>query len=231
MDFCPKVFVVDYGDILNRCLLTFMEDYANDFTREDGLVSTRYVYSGKMSRRKLRDAFEFYVRDTIEDFRDYVWRQFRGFRTKTILVAGTCNPAENAFPNDSPPLATRQFFLTEPDIDVGLGVLEPIWDAIFREQFAGKAPPIGDVVFFRNRHLNSSQVKQLVFSIFQQSMYAREFDPGRRILVDVNDRTTFSRVKDLDQRARQRIRYLVREVKFHLERLLLHREPEDILLP
>lgn len=223
-DYCPKIFTVDYGDILNRCLLMFFADYNSLFTRSvTSPLFPEYVFSGNFSRGKLKKIFSLYVDDLLGQFHETIWSdpRFAEVKSKKIVVLDSSLPNENVLDNDFPKDGTIRFKLTEDDIKLNLDVLEPIWSSIFLEKFKNNSDP--DFVFIRNKRLNATQLNQLLYSYYKDNMYAHEFDAGRRILEDSNSTTIFVRPTEMEDLAKQRMRYVIREAKEFIEKKLLAR--------
>ena len=223
----PKVFVADYANILNNCILTFLEDNNDKFKIEDGVFGRNYVFSGGISRLAIRKAFDQYVNDEIQMFKEDIEIKFKEFPVKTIVVLDSCLPSLNILPNDFDPERTIKYSLVEPDIKLDFNLFEPIWDRIFTDRF--KQDTDKNILFFRNRRLNTIQLRQIIYSIFKTSFYGKEYPIRRRILEDSNKTTTFGSSKDLDHNEKIKAWYVAKEVKTYLEKRLVQRIlPEDM---
>ena len=224
-DYCPRIFTVDFGDILNRCLLMFFNDYNSQFTRYQPAIPFPpvYIFSGSMSkcRRKLKEVFGLYVDDVLGQFHEDIWsdNRFDNVANKKIVVLDSPLPSENVLSSDFPKDKTIRFRLTEEDIKLNLDILEPIWNSIFIDKFKNNKD--SDFVFIRNKRLNATQLNQLLYSYYKGNMYAHEFNAGRRILEDSNSTTVFVRPQDMDDLSKQRMRYVIREAREFIEKTLL----------
>lgn len=226
-DCAPKVFAVDYANILNNAVLQFLDENNDKFFIENFLGFTRYVYSGGISRLALRKMFERYIDDEIQMFKDDIRIRFDELPVKTIVVLDSCLPSCNILPNDFDPERTIKYSIVEPDIKLDFNLFEPIWDRIFIDKFKNDTDK--DVLFFHNKRLNSQQLRQIIYSIFKTSFYGKEYPIRRRIIEDANKTTTFGSSKDLEHSEKIKAWYVAKEVKAYLEKRLVQRIlPKDM---
>lgn len=137
----PKINLIYFKNIVDNSLTNFINDSSVFFTKENGL----YVFSKKVSRKKLTKVLESHIKTEILKFIS----KFDITKPNYYFVIGSCFPCDNILlkyeskehkiPNNIHKLITQhrfvKYFLKERDISIDVEMFNHIFEEIFIKFF------------------------------------------------------------------------------------------------
>lgn len=153
----PKINLIYYKNILDGCVVRFMDEHNSDFTKgEDG----RYVFSGGISESELKRIFLSYVKDEISK---YV-KEYKESSPEFLFVIGSCYPGDNkllSFGGKAPKLRKLieiipdiTYFLKEQDIELDMRMVNSVFYSIFSKFMKEKRKTWKNVFFIKHRKID-----------------------------------------------------------------------------
>ena len=199
----PKIRLLYYKNIVDRCFLSFIDSRQNCFSRSP---TGKYVLSSSLSRGTLVRFFEKSVTAEISK----CCRPFDVMRPEYTFVIGGCDPRQNlllAFKTDRFPAKldrllssgrSLKYLFREKDIDLDIDAFNSALDEVFDRMFSDRRRFLSAVgkdranVFpIRHRLLDCYSVFKALKYVYGKSncvnLYTELFSGDRRCFVSVND--------------------------------------------
>lgn len=198
----PRINLVYFKSILDRCLLRFFSERNSEFSKTDD----GYVFSGQAGEQELVGIFTKYVK---EELGKYVTDSEMDF----FFVIGSCCPGENVLLNhlepgnklkrliDSNP--DIRYFLVEDDIRLDMRLFNSVFERIFVKFMSEKRKTWKNVFFVRHRNLDCYFLYKLFkrhFGSMVVNLHKKEEMGADRCIYSVNE--------ELDSRCRNKLEIL-----------------------
>ena len=199
----PKIRLLYFKNILDRCFFRFFEDFNDCFTKTD---DGRYILSVRNAPEKIRKYFLAEIKTEILKYA----KPFDLFNPEYFFVIGGCDPAENMllefkdgyFPKKLSRLLDSggcpKYVLKEKDIKIDIEFFNSLIDDLFTMFFAdhgcfGRLLGKGyDNVFaVKHRQLDCYSVFKVIKYIYGRNscvnVWKDEFEDKRQCVTAVND--------------------------------------------
>lgn len=137
IDFRPLAFYISYLDLLDNCLVKFIDDFNTDFGYDSDTGC--WILYRNYSSKKLEQIFSEYLALELQRLIFLVERKWQNVPNKIFFIC------DNGSPNS-------EYYLTEPDIALDLNKLKLIWNRIFSKWYA--VGHDNNIVFCKHNELN-----------------------------------------------------------------------------
>lgn len=178
-NYCPIAFVIDYSDLLNECLIKFIDDYNHDFTMTIIDNHPVYTYSGPKQLTYLTKIFNNYIDNTIDVFRRNIETRYSDYDKKIIFILST----SVAIPDQ------LRYAINEPDIYLDLNLFDKCWTKIFNSRF--KKMKVNQCYYVQHNELTVNyliKILKLIYGTHLRLDYSETI--SRHFLIDSTSNLT-----------------------------------------
>ena len=189
----PRINLLYYKSIVDRCISRFIEEHDSDFTRQE---NGEYVFSNGVSEQTLKKIFLGYVKDELGQ----IVSGYKNSSPEFYFILGSCFPGENIlleFGGRAPKLRKLieiipdvTYFLKESDIRMDMRMVNSALDGIFSKFMKEKRKTWPNVFFLRHRKVDCYMLYRFIKNTYGSmavNVGKRFYSGGDRAIFSIND--------------------------------------------
>lgn len=196
MESKPRINLLYYKNLLDKCFLRFFEEFNADFNKTDG----GYVFSNKISQVTIKKTFVKYLKDELKNFIP----EFKEAAPEYLFIIGSCIPGDNILLNSFGedeyfPQKFRKiletvpdvkYYLKESDIHIDIRMFNAVFEDIFLDFLNRKVSVARNVFFIRHNRLDCYMMYKTIkqrFGSLTVNLHKKFFTSDDRCIHSVNE--------------------------------------------